>query len=307
MVRAATTKSKRLFLISFALLCGTLFCLAPSAEATNYFNWGVETPANNATSLGITGTYWLSPWSGNTVQDCSVSHSGSCSMRMTVVGQDGGNQQAGPDTIGHAQLPFTAQAVSGSGSIYYRTWVRYAADFNWGVDGVANVKTSRASNGDMAGSMRFFTGHMRSDGFYMAECEFVDGFGGGCLTTAGVPNNDYNISIPYDVQGKADGQWHEYIWRIKPNTGLTSNAEMEVFVDGVSIGSLPGWRLATQNSAWWEAWGGWMARPYWQMNGDASVGGQVWVDDVSTDDTFNSLLGGSDTAPPAAPTELAVE
>ncbi len=275
-----------------ATLCGMLFAFGFSqdASATNYFTWGAD---SNATSNGA-----ILGFHGGTVLDCTVRHSGTCSMKMVVVGPDSGNQSKGADVN---QLSLPRLSVGGS-SIYYRTWLKFDPNFNWGAPQVANVKTSRALLNITQN--RLLTGHMRSDGFYIAECEYVSGYGGGCLTTSGALNNDYNIRVPYNVQGNADGLWHEYIVRIKPNsTVLTSDAEFQVWVDGVSVGQLNGWKLANISAGWIEAWAGWMVSPYFQMNGDSSVGGTVWADDFSTDDTFNSLMSGG-TAMVAPPTNL---
>lgn len=263
----------------------------------NYFNWDAE---SDTTSNGNVLQYF-----NGTVRDCTVSHSGLCSMKMNVIGPDGGNQQKGAD-VNQLTLPLV---TVGGPSIYYRTWLMYSPGFNWGVPGVANVKTERGLLN--VSQNRFMTGHMRSDAFLVAECEFVSGFGGGCLTTSGVPNNDFNIRIPFDVQAMADGKWHEYVVRIKPNSTPTAmDAEFQVWVDGFPVGLLTGWRLATTSAGWIEAWDGWMVTPYFQMNGDSSVGGTVWADDFSTDDSWNSLIPGSPFgAPPpiSAPVNLRVQ
>lgn len=295
MSRYTEAKPFKVRITATAALCGMLFAFGftQSASATNYFNWGAE---SDATSNGAVIGYH-----GGTVLDCTVQHSGSCSMKMVVVGPDGGNQSKGADVN---QLSVPMMSVGGP-SIYYRTWLRFDPGFNWGAPQIANVKTSRALLN--TAQNRLLTGHMRSGGFFIAECDYVDGYGGGCLTTGGVPNNDFNIELPYNVQGIADGLWHEYIVRIKPNsTTSLSDAEFQVWVDGVSIGQLNGWRLATTAAEWIEAWDGWMVSPYFQMNGDAAVGGTVWADDFSTDDAFNSLMPGV-PATVAPPTNLVVQ
>ncbi len=251
------------------------------AEATNYFNWGVE---SNVTSQGFTVKYF-----GTSSRDCTVAHSGSCSMKTVVHGVDGGNQTQGADNIDWNRLSFN---VVGGPAIYYRAWLMFMPGFSWGTPQVANVKTSRAIGGAYP---RLMTGHMRSDGFHVAECETVGGVsGGGCLTTSGVPNNDYQIHIPYDVAGKADGLWHEYILMIKPNTSASvRDAVFSAWVDGVQVGTLTGWRLSDSPNPnlWNEAWGGWMVTQYFQMNGTSSDGGTLYADDFSTDDVYNSLTG----------------
>ena len=52
-----------------------------------------------------------------------------------------------------------------------------------------------------------------------------------------------------------------------------------------------------------EAWGGWMVTPYFQLNGTAADGGVIYLDDFSTDDTFNSMLLQS----PATPKNLKIK
>lgn len=264
---------------------GVPVVVPPPPAGVNFFNWNCD---SNTTSIGSVLGYF-----GNTVLDSTVSHGGTKSMKMVVIGNDLGNQQMGADI---SQFTISSESTVGGPSIYYRAWIRYSSTFNWGSPQVANVKTARAflNTGDYT-TQRLMTLHMRSDGFYVAECEFVSGFGGSCLTTSGTPNNDYQIKIPYNVQGKADGVWHEYITRIKPNSTPTSmDAEFEVFVDGISIGHLYGWLLTNTDTAWVQAWGGWMSRPYWQMNDPTNVaGGTVWVDDISVDSGWNSLIPGS--------------
>ena len=275
-------------------LFAALALFSGPVAATNYFSWGVETPANTATVAGVsTSGFWVSPWASNTTQDCTVAKSGSCSRKMVVIGNDGGNQQAGPDVNADASFGFNAQAVPNGGSLYYRAWVRFSSDFSWGAS-TAKTKISRAFNGSNSSTRRFMTPHVYKSALLMAECEYVAGFGGGCLTTGGSPGNDYNIGINYDFTALADNTWHEHIVRIKPNSGSTSNAEMQLYIDGTSVGTLTGWRLIdNQSNAWMEAWGGIWARPYWQLGGTASDGGTVWVDDISTDDAWNSTYGGS--------------
>ena len=94
--------------ISLAM-CGLLFASgANEANATNYFNWGAE---SNTTSLGP-----IQEFKSNTVLDCTVSRSGSCSMRLNVKGADSGNGDMGVDV---GQNPYSWNLV-GSRALYYR-------------------------------------------------------------------------------------------------------------------------------------------------------------------------------------------
>jgi hypothetical protein len=240
-------------------------------------------------------------------------------MKISVVGNDGGNQQSGYDVVDNISLPFAVNVIPG-GSIYYRTWVRFSLGFSWGIGTGGIVKISRAQNGNTLASQRMITLHSHRGMVVVAECDYADpiqngGYGGGgCITSGGANGNDFNLPIQYiDSSIMSDGQWHEYIIRLQPNTANSANAEFQLWVDGVSQGILSSFRL-TQFSTFGantfvEDWGGIWARPYFQMNGAiyGGTGGTVWVDDVSTDNTFNSIISGSDTTPPAVPTGLGIQ
>jgi hypothetical protein len=68
------------------------------------------------------------------------------------------------------------------------------------------------------------------------------------------------------------------------------------------------WRLHEKDgNGFIEAWGGWMVSPYFQLNGTSGDGGTIYLDDFSTDDVFNSLIGGSIPVSLPAPTNLRVQ
>jgi hypothetical protein len=159
-----------------------------------------------------------------------------------------------------------------------------------------------------------YTGYIWNDGFNIAECNNDSVAPGlGCLDVDGRDNgDDERIKIPYDMNSKADGQWHEYIVMVKANTRATCtikvdcDAEFKVWIDGVLIGQLLNWRLqAVDDNPMTEAWGGWMVPPYFQLGEDGkSSGGTIYLDDFSTDDVYNSLLGADDDSDPPAPNNL---
>ena len=303
----------------FLFVAALFFLPAGSAQAANYFTWGIEGNPRTATSLGTSVTnFWGAP-EANTTQDCTIAHAGSCSMKITVAGNDSGNQQSGYDVIDNVSLPFNVNAIPG-GSIYYRAWVRFSSGFSWGTDTGGIVKISREQNGNTLASPRMITLHSHRGMVVVAECDYADpaqngGYGGGgCITSGGASGNDFNLPVNYSNGSiMSDGQWHEHIIRLKPNTANNSNAEFQLWIDGVSQGTLSGFRLTQFSTfgtnAFVEDWGGIWARPYFQMNGAlyGGTGGTVWIDDVSTDDTYNSISSGGDTTPPAAPTGLGVE
>ncbi|MGB4833570.1 MAG: hypothetical protein WBP40_00905 [Candidatus Moraniibacteriota bacterium] len=284
----------------FLFVAAMFFLSAGSAQATNYFSFGAE----SATAVTMNGSAApIYEWKSGTTRDCTVAHSGTCSMRLNVIGNDSGNQGMGIDMDQNSY----AWNMVGSQSMYYRWWMKIQPGFSWGT-GTAKTKSSRTGAGSQG-----YTGYVYGSGFNIGECaSFV---GSGCLTDTGVlANSDSEIFIPYDVAGKDDGQWHEYIVRVKPNTsamctgGVNCDAEFEAWVDGISAGSYNNWKLHnTASDAMAEFWGGWMAYPYFQLNGTPSDGGTMYIDDVSTDDTWNSTFSGGDTTPPAAPTGLGVQ
>lgn len=252
------------------LLLGCML-FANNASAANYFSWGMETNAY--------------PLFSGTTRDCTVAHTGSCSMRLRVIGNDNGNQQMGADPNQY-QYPFN---FVGGPAIYYRWWMRIEPGFRWG-NGTAKTKSSRTiANSSAQG----YTGYIMSYGFLIGECGSA-----GCRLANGAVNTDENLYIPYDFRSAADGRWHEYIVKVKPNTdgactpGTNCDAQFQAWVDGVSVGQYNNFKLHSNAShTMTEAWGGWMLTPYFQLNGTASDGGTIYIDDVSTDSTFNSIMG----------------
>ena len=261
------------------------------ANAANYFNWGVE---STTTSIG---PLEIPLWGDGTSQDCAVARSGNCSMKLVVRG-DTGNYGMG------AYIPpfYYNRAMVGSPSIYYRWWMRIMPGFKWG-SGSAKTKSNRVITEIVRDNLlQGYTGYLMSYGFLIGECADA----AGCtLNNGGNNGNDSSLVIPYDFRTKDDGVWHEYIVRIKPNTSATCtaptncDAEFEAWVDGVRIGQYNGFKLINDsNKMMIEGWGGWMVRPYFQLNGAATDGGTIYVDDFSTDDSFNSLITRGSIAPP---------
>jgi hypothetical protein len=121
-----------------------------------------------------------------------------------------------------------------------------------------------------------------------------------CADATGASNaSDSRIGIAYDFRSRDDGAWHEYIVRVKPNTaatcvaGVDCDAELQLWVDGTSVGQYDGFKLSNAQTTepMYEAWGGWMVSPYFQLNGTPSDGGTLYLDDFSTDDGYSSLVG----------------
>lgn len=185
--------------------------------------------------------------------------------------------------------------------------MRIEPGFSWG-SGTAKTKSSRVISGAPG-----YTGYLMDYGFLIGECS--PNSPPECLLNDGGSNaGDSRLVVPYDFTTMDDGLWHEYIVRIKPNTiaACTApgncDAEFEAFVDGVSVGEYNDYRLHyTGGDTFTDAWGGWMVSPYFQLNGTVQDGGTIYLDDFSTDDVYNSLLGTPDTTPPSAPSGLDVQ
>jgi len=268
--------SSLLALAAFAGMCA----LTQNAVAANYFKWDVE---SNTTSTGPVLGYF----SGST-RDCTVSRSGACSMRLNVKGNDGNNQQMGADIDWSPPYNFN---LTGSQPIYYRWWMRIMPGFSWGVGHGGHAKTKASRTGNTSGSQGY-TGYLMSYGFLIGECGDV-----GCVLNNGATNTDSNLYVKFNFDNVADGQWHEYIVKVKPNSsascsiGSNCDAQLEAWVDGVSVGQYNNFKLNNRSDKMVELWGGWMIRPYFQIGGTSSDGGTIYVDDFSTDDTWNSVAG----------------
>jgi hypothetical protein len=280
-------------------LAACLLALAASvAQATNYFSWGAE---NMVPQWGANGAYTgtASLRSATTI-DSGVTHSGTKSMKVTV-NMLGTNESVGIDLNG-IPPPYPFNFIGSQ--LYYRWWMRFEPGFSWG-DNSSNgwVKMGRVLTSDTTGA--YYTGFMAANRFIIQECNYRDGgnYVGDCYTTDGVPSLTTAISIPYNLAAKADGQWHEYIARVKVNTsasctpGVNCDADWEMYVDGVSVGRYNNFKLSSQNSQILEWWGSWGTNPYFQGNSSTSAGGTVYLDDFSTDDVWNSTF--SSGSPPA--------
>lgn len=260
-----------------------LFGASQNASATNYFNWGVESNATSVPSLPVTA------YRGNSVRTTETAHTGSYSMKSVVIGNDDNNQSLGAE-VGQQTLPFN---IVGSPSIYYRYWLKIMPGFSWGTlsTGHHSAKQIRVLGPNDA---KAYSVYIAASGFVMEECD------------PGCESGSSPASIDYDMTTKDDGQWHEYIMRIKPNSTITTyDAEIQAWVDGVSVGQVTGWILhKTAGTAFVQAWGSAMVTHYFQLGSTASDGGTIYLDDFSMDDTYNSLIGGTPTLSPPSNLEV---
>ena len=156
-------------------------------------------------------------------------------MKLQVIGNDNGNQGMGADLI--ANFPPYPWKFVGGPALYYRWWMKIQPGFSWG-SGTAKTKSSRVISGAQG-----YTGYLMDYGFLLGECAAFDDFN--CrLNNGGSNGSDSGLYIPYDFTSKDDGQWHEYIVKVKPNTsgsctagtGGNCDAQFQAWVDGVSVG-----------------------------------------------------------------------
>lgn len=290
---------KKLFLAALLALASL------SANAVNYFSWDEETTTMTVTSGAITPVY-----AGGGVRNTTQAHSPTHSMStLNSVGDDkpsGINASSSPPlTVNYSWAPLNGR------SLYYRWWMWISTDFDWSNGAKKKVKIARAgiSNTGAPGGGLIYTGYMSASGFDLSE-----GYWAG-TDSAIISGGDHfaQVNVPGGMISYADGAWHEYIIRVKPNTTATSyNGEFQVYIDGQSIGSYnayllvsnlpndndgtPNWVTNYGTSNLLDLWAAWMIAPYWQCNGAACTG-TIYVDDWSVDDVFNSTFSSGGTPP----------
>lgn len=246
---------------------------------TIYFQWDCDDVAQS----------WFNGWY-TTGGDSSLlvstdPHGGDSCMQLGFKGDDGGNQGLGADVdqIVYGQLTNKA--------LYCRWWMKIDAGFSWGT-GSGYTKASRML--DSPNTDQFWTGYLRGkpgayQGFFLSEIN-------GHLSDACLPEyyDAGGILTPYDIGALAGDGWHEFIVAQKFETDLTSSdGWWKVYVDGSLIDSIGDVNYACTSSNAAVAWGGWMVSPYAQLNGTASDGGRMWIDDIFVSDYYSSLTGGS--------------
>jgi hypothetical protein len=274
---------------------------------TTYFSWGIESDTIPSQKGNRTALYYQSPGRVTTSP-----HSGSYCLDAlcNTSPADPGNNPSGvhvsditPDFNG---CNFGSNVLNAP-AVYYRCWAKFAVGFAW-LGGAEKSKIFRQAifngSGDPVsgapGGGLICTGYWSSDGFDLSE-----GYWAGSdspIMTGG--DHFARVSVPGGMDTYADGQWHEYIVRVKPNTSVDSyDGEFSLYIDGELIGSYnafslvsnrttgggPGNWVTDYNTAgnWGELWGGMAVLCYWQMGGSGGGGG-CWVDDWAVSDIWNS-------------------
>lgn len=250
----------------FPISCGHSIA---SATTTNLFVWDMESLTSS--SLGT------ATCQANSSISSEDAHTGTNSLKITAAGNDSGNEQAGCWFASEVEI---GSMISGN-NLYYRAWMKFSSGFSWGT-GTAKMKASRIKDAAEVISP-MLTGYMADDRFSISECPECSPYN---------PTAPSEIRVDYDVAGEAGSGWHEYIFRIKLQSGTsTCDGEFEVYRDGVSLGDVTAICYVdtdgdgvTAN----EAWASWLVYPYHQLNGTASDGGVYYIDDVAFSDGWNS-------------------
>lgn len=278
-----------------------MVCILPvSSHAANYWNFGFDclTPASGAC---LTSNGQIDQVS-NAVLDTTEKHSGTGSMQLTVTNAQG-------DT---GIKPLNSYTLDRTLPVYYRWWMKMDAAYRWGT-GNQLMKLNRVKqwNDQLGFSL---TNHWRNNGIGLSECDTCTPQGSG---------GDDVMNVTYDFNpatNAALSSWHEYIVEFRFSTGGgtapgvldSSNAVMKLYVDGALVSTAPeavslccraaSIANSTEENAR-EAWGGMGVNTFPQLNclgGDPVCGGTIWIDDVSTDTTWNSSFVDPPADPPIA-------
>src|SRR5437588_6971867 len=179
-----------------AFLCLLSTSGISQSPATNYFRWGVE--SNTFTACCTLGSFTMLSYFSGTSRSTDTAHTGSYSLKLQVIGNDGGNQAMGAEMPRSNVFAFN---IVGGPAIYYRWWMKIMPNFSWG-SGSAKTKSSRVLGLTYP---RVYTGYVQANGFNIGECDDVGAGqpGGGCV--------DPGPFILYNMRTKNDGQWHEYV------------------------------------------------------------------------------------------------
>ncbi|MEQ1654321.1 MAG: hypothetical protein ABL983_01140 [Nitrospira sp.] len=275
---------------TFLLLLTWILLPVQPTSAANLFRWDAD--QLSTTSLGPIITV-----QGGTSIDTNVKHGGLGSMRLVFPGNTQGQVgiEPGPGIV-----------LTPGQRYFHRWWMKFDSNFHWRTGGgFSTFKMNRIKRqGDILPGI--LTQHLEPGFISVSECEQCDPAGTGGDNATGI---NYN----FDPQSnRALLNWNEYIVEFKLNSASdVRDGEYALWVNGVQIGRASGISFCCSSGSFQpiEAWGMTMVRPFAQIQGLASDGGIIWVDDFSNDTTFNSTIGSNnnDLTPPAAPGGLRVQ
>lgn len=264
----------------------------------NFFKWLGNAPAIIPDTLNTAGVVSSTPGvyinqiyslGSAPTFDSNITHGGTHSLKLHPVGNDNGNNETGVGFHPPSIYPAPWDGMIGSPEIFYRVWMLFSPTFSWGTNGTAKSKMNRVA-GDPVIDPRGYTGYFDiGKGFGIGECEDVGGAspGGSCPAQG--------QWIYYDLNNLIDGKWHEYIFRVKPDSAINAaDAEFEVWIDNGTMfrGSSPLFSLHNIDSNHFESgsWPDWGTRWYFQMNSSVASdpNAYVYCADYSVDSEYNS-------------------
>jgi hypothetical protein len=258
-----------------------------SAWASNYFSWNAD---SWVTSRGACDTQ-------RGTLDTSEKHSGASSLRQTA---DDFQGQEGCQQLDNTTIP--GITWNDGGTTYYRWWMKISPSFNWG-SYFRHFKANRTFGGGAG-----YTLGLDSNKVALDECAE-------CLPLG---DGDNRLTVSYDFNPGTNpkvSNWQEYIVAVKRQTGNNQNATLSLYVNGTLVGTdRTAMRLrncavqsncnVVQDSTW-----GMFGQSFFDQlcanpGGTCpGVGGNIWVDDLSMDDRWNSTVGSQ----PLPPTLLPVQ
>ncbi len=258
-----------------------LFVAGQDAMATNYFTWN----ADSATTSKGTCNF------ANAVIDATGGHDGSGAMKYTI--PDGSDGQSGCNDLQSGS--YGAGTWFSGKTFYFRWWMKFGSTFSFGNRG--HNKIIRLTQG---GGSDLLTFYLDTTNINVESTN-----GSGC--SGGVCG-----SVNYNFNGAAAKNYQEYIIALTLQTTSGGSGKVELFVNGTSVGSFV---HNLYNSASGDfsgaTWGNAMCQVFYHQNcnGGSSCGsgGNIWTDDYSTDDTWNSNISGSPVNPPNPPTNLRIQ
>jgi len=248
-------------------------------------SWDAESSTVNLAELG-TGTCQFK----DAMLVTDEKHEGSSSMRVSVnegQGDDGCVNVFPQRNYGHA--------LNTGATIHYRWWMKIQSSFNWGTEH-QKTKAGRIKQATEVNPI-YFSSNLHKTGISLqcAGCE--PGFSGGEKT---ILRYDFNPST-----NPAVTNWQEYIVQFRWQTGSNFDAEARLYVNGKLVASFLNWRVYSGSGMANGVEGfsdGMMLQSYSQLCSAScpGVGGFVWLDDFSVDDSWNSNA----VARPLPPTML---
>lgn len=264
-------------IISFLSLFGT----CQNASATNYFTWNADTATTSAGTCNF----------ANAAIDPTGGHDGSGAMKYTI--PDGSDGQSGCNDLQSGS--FGAGNWFTGKTFYFRWWMKIGSNFSFGNRGHNKIIRLTQSGGSDLLTFYLDTTNINVESTNGSGCN-----GGVCG------------SVSYNFNQAAAKNYQEYIIALTLQTTSGGTGKVEFFVNGVSVGSFTHNLYTSASGDFSHAtWGNAMCQVFYHQNcnGGSSCGsgGNIWTDDYSTDDVWNSNISGSPISSPKPPTNLRIQ